>query len=419
MRFPAAYNPLMLTYVFGLLYSAAILYARSCALRDPGSWFFDPSTAYEAECSDTRRRQAESFVATANSSSTPVDSTHQRTGHAPRMCVGVLSAARESRYIDTTIGSLVDGLTPNERQDIHLIVLIPHSDPTKHSAYREPWLGNLVNEILHYESTNSQFDRIVTLEREEAPFREKGLFDYLSLMRACLDRSDAPYIAIFEDDIVAMPDWYRRSLAGIAKAELGFPSDHRGTGGFLYLRLFYTEEFLGWNSEDWREHGLWSLLAVGISWLVLYCVYLWRPRSRYYLTPGGILTVCAVAVPLMIVLFFGTGRVTLFPLPAGVSVMNRYGCCSQGLVFPRLKAEDLASWFGKARVGFVDVLIEEYADRHADEERLALVPSVLQHVGRKSSKGDDGGRSPGSGLSAAETIWNFGFEKEGGDLGKF
>ena len=138
-----------------------------------------------------------------------------------------------------------------------------------------------------------------------------------------------------------------------------------------------------------------------------------------YLTPGGILTVCAVAVPLTIVLFFGTGRVTLFPLPAGVSVMNRYGCCSQGLVFPRLKAEDLASWFVEARVGFVDVLIEEYADRHADEERLALVPSVLQHVGRKSSKGGDGGRSPGSDRSAAEKIWNFGFETQGRDLGDF
>lgn len=101
------------------------------------------------------------------------DSTHQETGHAPRMCVGVLSAARESRYIDTTIGSLVDGLTSNERQDIRLIVLIPHSDPEKHSAYREPWLGNLVDEVLHHESTNPQFDRIVALEREEAPFREK------------------------------------------------------------------------------------------------------------------------------------------------------------------------------------------------------------------------------------------------------
>lgn len=407
-----ACSPLMLICAFGLLYSAAILYARSCALRDPGSWFFDPSTAYEAEYTDTRRRQAESFVTTANSSSKSVDSTHQRTGQAPQMCVGVLSAAREPRYIDTAVGSLVDGLTSNERDEIHLIVLVPHSDPTKHSAYRERWLDNLIDELLYYETTNPHFDRIVALEREESPFREKGLFDYGSLMEACLDRTDAPYVAIFEDDIVATPDWYRRSLAGIAKAELGFPRDHRDTGGFLYLRLFYTEEFLGWNSEDWPEHTLWSLLTIGASWLVLHCVCLWRPQSRLFVTPGLISAVCIVALPLIIALFFGTGRVTLFPLPAGVSVMNRYGCCSQGLVFPRLKAEDLVSWFREVRVGFVDVLIERYADQHVGEERLALVPSVLQHVGSKSSKEHGIGGGPAFGLSAAEKIWNFGFEMQ-------
>jgi len=406
-----AYSPLMLTCAFGLLYSAAILYARSCALRDPGSWFFDPSIAYEAEYTNVRRQQAESFVAAANSTSISADNTYQKTGQAPRMCVGVLSAAREPPYIDPTIGSLVHGLTSNERRDIHLIVLVPHSDPAKHSAYREPWLDNLVDEVTYYETTNPQFDRIVALEREESPFREKGLFDCASLMEACLDGTDAPYVAIFEDDIVATPDWYRRSLAGIAKAELGFPRDHRGSGGFLYLRLFYTEEFLGWNSEDWREHTLWSLLAVGASWLMLHCVRLWRPQSRLFVTPGVILVVCVVVVPLIIALFFGTGRVTLFPPPAGVSVMNKYGCCSQGLVFPRLKAEDLASWFREVQVGFVDVLIEKYADQHAGEERLALVPSVLQHVGRKSSKEHGIGRSPAFGLPAAEKIWNFGFER--------
>jgi hypothetical protein len=124
----------------------------------------------------------------------------------------------------------------------------------------------------------------------------------------------------------------------------------------------------------------------------------------------------------MIVVFFGTGgRVTLLSLSDGVNVMNEYGCYSQGLVFPRRKAGYIymASWFREVPVGFVDVLVEECAHQHADEERLALVPSVLQHVGRKSSKGGDSVGSPGSGLSAAEKIWNFGFKKQGLDSGIF
>lgn len=402
----------MLACVFGFFYLAAVLYARSCALRDPGSWFFDPSIAYEAEYTDLRRQQAESLVAAANSSTIWADTAYQRTGQAPRMCVGVLSAAREPRYIDATVGSLVDGLTPEERDGIRLVVLIPHSDPTKHSAYREPWLENLVDNVLYYDTSNPQLDHIVALEHEEAPFREKGLFDYRALIEACLD-TDAPYLAIFEDDIVATPDWYRRSLAGIAKAELRFPRDHRKTSGFLYLRLFYTEEFLGWNSEDWRGHILWSLLAVGASWLMLHCVCLWQPQFRHFVTPKVILVVCVVAVPLLIALFFGTGKVTIFPLEAGVKVMNKYGCCSQGLIFPRLKAESLATWFQEVNIGFVDVRIEEYADQHTGEERLALVPSVLQHVGRKSSKEHGIEGSPAFGLSATKKIWNFAFEKPG------
>jgi hypothetical protein len=34
---------------------------------------------------------------------------------------------------------------------------------------------------------------------------------------------------------------------------------------FLYLRLFYTEEFLGWNSEDLESHIAWSSAAVVVA----------------------------------------------------------------------------------------------------------------------------------------------------------
>lgn len=122
------------------------------------------------------------------------------------------------------------------------------------------------------------------------------------------------------------------------------------------------------------------------------------------------LTICGVCLPLVILLFFSAGKSTVLPLPVGVNEMNKYGCCSQGFVFPREQAKALTEWYEMKKIGFVDVLTEEYADEH-NELRLALTPSVIQHIGRKSSKGDDFGPAAKYQMSVAEKLWNFAFEK--------
>ncbi|KAM0714696.1 hypothetical protein Q7P37_009713 [Cladosporium fusiforme] len=411
-RVSVAATPLTLLYMFTFIYLTTVLYIRSISSRDPGSWFFDPSTAYRASHSDERRRQAELFVGAANTTAFSSYTGHLENGKAPRMCIGIPSVAREPRHIDATIGSLVDGLTTHQRNELYLIVLLPHSDATKHSAYQEPWLRNLVDEIIHYNNSGLQNDHIVALEHEQSPFREKGLFDYKLLLNACLQKTDAPYVAIFEDDIVATFDWYQLTLAGITEAESRFAHDTGRSRGFLYLRLFYTEQFLGWNIEDWPSHGFWSAFVVGGSWLLLHCIR-WRyPNSTQVLSLRLVVGVCFVVEPLLILLLFATGRVTLQSFPTGVRVMNEYGCCSQGLVFPRPKAQDLVSWFGKEPVGFVDSQIEKFADQHSDGERLALVPPVIQHVGSKSTKDQNDSSQDSQHRSAAEQIWSFRFETQ-------
>lgn len=62
------------------------------------------------------------------------------------------------------------------------------------------------------------------------------------------------------------------------------------------------------------------------------------------------------------------------------------------------------------------MLTEEFANAN-DEIRWAVTPSVVQHVGRKSSKGAADGdaaaafrpKSKGE-LTEVEKLWNFGFE---------
>lgn len=388
--------------LFAAFYLIAVAYVRSAASRDPGSWFFDPRTAYDPQYSSLRSHQAESFIVAADTA-TPFHRSKQ-SGEPLRLCVGIPSIAREGvDYLRTTAGSVLEGLTPRERDGIHMIVFIPHSDPKVHPAYLAPWLANLADDIIQYNVSKQQLDHIVEMEHEQGLFREKGLYDYTYLLKAC-HATGAPYIAMFEDDVIAMDGWYHRTLSAIDHAE-----NKRGMANFLYLRLFYTEEFLGWNGEYWISYIFRSTAAVAVSGLAISWIRAYSPSAKRLLTVQVTTAICVVAVPLMIVLFFAAGKTTVLPLPDGVNVMNNYGCCSQGLVFPRNKAGDLIGWYEQSRIGFVDMLTEQYANEH-NELRLAITPSVIQHTGRKSSKGDDFGKDSKHNLSVAQKLWNFGFE---------
>ena len=138
--------------------------------------------------------------------------------------------------------------------------------------------------------------------------------------------------------------------------------------------------------------------------LVLYRASVVQKHGRIFLF-ASLLTVC-----MMTILFFVSGRVSMLPLPEGVHEMTKYGCCAQAIVYPGNKVPmyvrryyihfqmigeynlltqyySLAKWYEEHRIGFVDTLAEELGDERPDEigVRWALTPSVVQHVGGKSS----------------------------------
>lgn len=106
----------------------------------------------------------------------------------------------------------------------------------------------------------------------------------------------------------------------------------------------------------------------------------------------------------------------MLPVPEGVHQMPEFGCCSQAFVFPRSRIPDLVGLYESRHVGYVDMITEEFANAN-NEIRWAVTPSVVQHVGRKSSKGAADGdtvaafkpKSKGE-LTEVEKLWNFGFE---------
>lgn len=223
--------------------------------------------------------------------------------------------------------------------------------------------------------------------------------DYIHVLTKCLDETDAPYIAVFEDDIIFADGWLVKTLNALDDAQL------RSSSSWLYLRLFYTETSLGWQaSEDfWYGHQMltFPLAMGGVLLLLLISKWFIRPLDRR-LDIVAILVLVFIAAPAFTALVFMAGKYNINPL-RGVERMDKYGCCTQALVFPRSQAQGLIDYLEQRGSGQTDSLIEEYADSEG-YERYALAPQVVQHVGLISSRNN---------LAInAKSTWAFWFETQ-------
>ena len=419
---------LALAVIFASLYFLTIAWYYSLSSHDPSSYFFSSSHGYDKSYSLLREEQALAFINDTNSGSETSSTATSPPPTSPSMCIGVATVARPTtQYITLTIGSIFEGLTPDQRAQIHFVFFIAHTDPTAHPVYHEPWTRNLPDTQLTYMGlSTSQMSSLRNWESEH-DYRSKGLFDYSYLLSACTTKTSAPYVAILEGDILAARGWYPRALAAAEHIDNldtydedhpFYSPEHTPTGtlhpdlpqaSWLYLRLFHTETYLGWNKEFWPTYLLTSFLIfflLGTSLVVLRATFpytLSRPLSN-----STILLILFTFLPASIALFFALGRATVLPLskapPAGVQLMSNFGCCSQGFVFPRRIVPFIKKRIEERRVDYIDMMMEAAAGAWG-LERWVVSPSLLQHVGGSSSKGDE------IADERARMIWSFGFER--------
>lgn len=208
---------------FVLCYLLLLRYCRSNSFRDPTSLFFDASRGYEPRYSRFRAAEAANFVrhidaAVAAPRNRSIDASLPLPGTNASLCVGIASIARKgASYIEATVGALLMDLSLQERQDIYLILFIPHTDPSIHPSYTSNWLPALADKVLYYDVDKEKLDHLRKLEQDGGLFREKGLFDYSYLLKACA-AVDTPHVLMVEDDVLAMDGWYHRTKQALADA---------------------------------------------------------------------------------------------------------------------------------------------------------------------------------------------------------
>lgn len=387
----------LILLILSASYILSFQHFRSASFRDPTSYFFDPGRAYQKLYSAKRIVEAEAFLKEARDV-VPIDRVKSEV---PLVCVGIATVNRRGeQYVKYTISSLLAGLEPEQRRSLFLNVLLAHSDSRKHLDYSEDWMNAYPDRVSGYEVDDKDLDMIRAWE-EGGWYRNKTIYDYTYLMKDCYE-TGARYILMVEDDVLAAAGWWPRTIESISTVESKMNS--RIENKWVYLRLFYADDLLGWNSEEWVQYlGLSFSLWAALTELLI----LLRRRSKCtsaYLSDKMLVIISGCFIPAVVALYFMAGRQTVLPLGRGVHEMNKYGCCSQALLYPReivplvLEHADLSTdWL-------VDMMMEQLADRE-DWARWAVIPAVMQHIGATSSKGYGFD-------SNARRLWNFRFEEQ-------
>ncbi|KAI0411548.1 hypothetical protein F5X98DRAFT_357019 [Xylaria grammica] len=390
---------LVLGFLF--VYYSLIGYFRQNCWKDPTSKFFQAERAHVPNYSTYRIRDAETYADSLAAGEKPKSSTRSRP---PELCIGVSSVERKGiSYLKATLGSLQHGLSADERADIQFVVLLAHTNQEDHAAYGQPWLTNMADKLPSYSDNAERLALAKTMEFNQT-HGTKAKFDYSIVLEEC-EKTGASEILMIEDDVVFMNGWWPRVREALAVATT--ETWEKGHKDFLYLRLFYYEGLLGWNSESWPTYLALSLAVVTGVLSVSLLTRQYIPTTRPYLTRSVTLLIAFVFTPCFIILFFAAGANCVLPRPPGVHLMSENACCGQGLVFQRSKVtEELLPLFRNNR--WSEVPTDSFIEQHADASRglrWALTPVVMQHIGGQSSHGvyRGGGMTPNN-------IWNYGFE---------
>ncbi|KAH8646286.1 hypothetical protein BX600DRAFT_519115 [Xylariales sp. PMI_506] len=387
---------------FLFLYTCTIIYLKSACWRDPSSIFFQPERAHQPGYSGLRILQATTFADNAVRDTPP----KWNRAEPPTLCVGLPSVQRDGiSYLKSTIGSLQHGLSRTERESLYFVVLLAHTDLSQHHDFQDPWLEHSVDQLPTYHDHPGRLLQAVKME-SSGSHNLKAKFDYSVVLEECI-KVGALYIMMLEDDVVALDGWYHRTIQALDQAventvELGRTS-------FLYLRLFYYEGLLGWNSESWPTYIFNSLAVLALEALLLSLLRSLSSTCRVLLTRPMLIIIIGICTPICISLFFAAGRSCMLPMGTGVHLMSRYACCGQGLVFPR--HEVVGSLLPALQTEWNSTeATDSFIERLADEQeslRWAITPVVLQHVGGKSSHGVVRNQF---GDMTANRLFNFGFE---------
>jgi len=207
---------------------------------------------------------------------------------------------------------------------------------------------------------------------------------------------------MFEDDIIVIDGWLAKTREAIKLIAARSQVSTDKFWNWVYLRLFYTETAMSWENEDFWYYHMWLTLALASSagLVSLLALRRYAAPTKKHLDDFTVAAICIVTIPAFVALVFMCGKYSIFP-PSTVFSLNKHGCCTQGLLFPRPQVPDLIKYLEERGNGQTDSMIEDYANRDA-KQRIAMGKQLVQHVGLTSSRDNT--------FVNSQSTWAFWFE---------
>jgi len=298
-----------------------------------------------------------------------------------------------------TLGSLLADLTPQERSRLDLRVYIANTNPKDHVLYQSAPLVHANSVITLAEALSRsipKLDAVSSLSIQSLrdlestrSYRQKAALDFAVGLNYCYHNSTAPYIALFEDDILAADGWFAKAHMSIRTAN----EDAKQRGkALLDLRLFNDAREIRWTGNRFGRSNmptliLWApalvIMLSGSTFALLSCLQKKTNSKHPLLSRQAIRTICYVTIPVLVFLWLKTGRFALIPRPEGVSVQP-WGCCTQGEIFPRSQIPALVRQLvERSNRSAADITDWD----HGYEQgllRYVLDPPMVQHLGFSS-----------------------------------
>jgi hypothetical protein len=279
-------------------------------------------------------------------------------------------------------------MSADERQDLDLRVYVANSNPTSHPVYHSPVLSltDGVVSASNITTSNEILEKLRQLEHQQL-FIEKSALDFSLALEHCYKQSNSPYIALFEDDILAVDGWFVRTKLAIQQVEAIAAKRQRGWSD---LRLFNDSKEIRWTAYRFGRSNvpisivllpLFICTISAVSFVLLGLIR--RMRFGRSLSEQSSKIICVFSIPVFIVTFFKTGYLSTIPRPDGISVQP-WGCCTQGEIFPRSRIPELIKTLrDRASKSPADLTIWDFASDN-NLLRLALDPPIVQHIGFSS-----------------------------------
>lgn len=153
----------------GIFWLISFFVCKQLLWRDPHSAFFKEEKVYDLGYSLGRAEESQHFI----------DSFSNGTGRRqpvqdPLICAAFTTFQREGKqYVQEAIGSVLVGLSKEERETIDLRLLFTHVEPAKHPDWNQTWL-EVVDEWSGYNVSKEGLQFIQGLE-ESRNFYAKGV----------------------------------------------------------------------------------------------------------------------------------------------------------------------------------------------------------------------------------------------------